>query len=81
MKRIQLQLPDKLYRRAKRFSIEHKISLSEIACRGMELVLESHPHPTATDEVWKLPRVNGGGIKVPLEDLHDISADDQSAFP
>ena len=80
MKRIQLQLPDELYRRAKRFSTEHKISLSEIACRGMELVLESHPHPTATEKVWKLPRVNVG-IKVPLEDLHDISAADQSAFP
>ena len=32
----------------------------------------------ANPRVWKLPCINTGGIKVPLTEIHNISADEES---
>lgn len=79
MVRTQIQFPDELYQRAKRFAAERELSLAEITRRGLELFLERFPPSTPEPGSWQLPRVDGGGLKVPLEDLHDISADEETA--
>jgi hypothetical protein len=78
MTRTQIQLPDELYRRAKRFAAQRELSLAEMTRRGLELFLERYPDEEAQGKTWKLPTVKGGGIKVPLDQLHDIAADDQA---
>lgn len=78
MTRTQIQLPDELYQRAKRFAAERELSLAELTRRGLELFLERFPHPAPLREGWKLPRINGGGIKLPLEQLHNIGAEEES---
>ena len=78
MIRTQIQLPDQLYHQAKAFAAERELSLAEIARRGLELFLDRYPQPPAPSEPWRLPRVDGGGIKVPLEQLGKIAATDES---
>ena len=40
MIRTQIQLPDDLYRRAKRFGAAREMSLAEMTRRGLELLLD-----------------------------------------
>lgn len=77
MTRTQIQLPDDLYQRAKAFAARREISLAEMTRRGLELFLARFPNPAPPKQQWKLPKVHGGGIKVPLEALHDIAARDE----
>jgi hypothetical protein len=78
MIRTQIQLPDQLYHQAKAFAAERELSLAEIARRGLELFLERYPQPPVPSGQWHLPRVDGGGIKVPLEKLREVAATDES---
>ena len=50
----------------------------EITRRGIELFLARFPQPAPERKKWQLPRVEGGGIKVPLEKLREIASDDES---
>ncbi len=77
MTRTQIQLPDELYKRAKRVAAQREISLAEMTRRGLELFLARVPENSASKGRWRLPRVDGGGIKVPLKKLHEISAEDE----
>jgi hypothetical protein len=78
MTRTQIQLPDELYQRAKAFAAQRELSLAEVTRRGLELFLDRFPSTVPARGAWKLPRVDAGGIKVPLESLRDIAADDES---
>lgn len=79
MIRTQIQLPDDLYQRAKAFAAERELSLAEITRRGIELFLDRFPSAGSPQHPWHLPKVRSGGIKVPLEALHDIAAEDQES--
>ena len=78
MTRTQIQLPDELYQRAKAFAAQRELSLAEVTRRGLELFLDRFPSTGPAPSAWQLPRVDAGGIKVPLETLRDIAADDES---
>ena len=77
MIRTQIQLPDELYQRAKIFAAEREVSLAEITRRGLELFLDRFPDSPAPKKAWKLPKVDGGGIQVPLTELREITAKDE----
>lgn len=78
MTRTQIQLPDELYQRAKSFAAAREISLAEVARRGIELFIARYPDSTMTPVTWKLPTVDAGGIRVPLERLREIAAEEES---
>lgn len=78
MTRTQIQLPDELYQRAKAFAARRELSLAEITRRGIEMFLDRFPESGSTSGAWRLPKVDAGGIRVPLESLHDIAAEDES---
>jgi len=78
MTRTQIQLPDELYDRAKRFGSARELSLAEMTRRGLEMFLARFPEATRPRRKWQLPRANGGGIKVPLGRLHDVAAEEES---
>lgn len=78
MTRTQIQLPDRLYERAKAFAADRELSLAEITRRGLELFLDRYAQPMTPTPQWHLPRVDGGGIKVPLEQLTKIAATDEA---
>jgi hypothetical protein len=73
-----VQLPDDLYERARRFSEEHHLSLEETMQRALELLLEPEPPPAEAAKPWKLPTFDGGGILVPLEQLRDITFEEEA---
>jgi hypothetical protein len=77
MTRTQIQLPDELYQRAKRFAAEREMSLAEITRRGLELLLDRYPPVGTGREPWSLPRVNGGGLKVALAALREVAVQDE----
>ncbi len=77
MTRTQIQLPDELYQRAKALAEAKELSLAEIARRGIELFLARFPVPASEPKTWQFPRVPGK-ILVPLDQLRDISSDEES---
>ena len=77
MTRTQIQLPDDLYRRAKRIAAERELSLAEMTRRGLEIFLDRLSPAPNTKGSWRLPVVDGGDIKVPLEQLRNIVADEE----
>ena len=77
MKRVQIQLPDELYQRAKALAEQKKLSLTEIARRGMELFLARFPRSVPETHGWVLPKVSAGYILVELENLRDVSSDEE----
>lgn len=78
MTRTQIQLPDELYQRAKAFAAARELSLAEMTRRGLELFLARYPELPRAHQEWQLPRVNAGGIKVPLAQLRKFAAEDES---
>ena len=81
MTRTQIQLPDELYERAKAFAAEREMSLAEVTRRGLETFLARFPEPGTARRGWKLPVVQSGGIKVPLERLKGFARDDEESRP
>lgn len=77
MRRTQVQLPDDLYERARRFSQDREISLAEVVRRSLEQLLDRYP-PDPPVRDWKLITIDSGGLKVPLESLRDILADEEA---
>ena len=61
MTRTQIQLPDEVHARAKRFCEAKEMSLAELARRGIEMVLGQYPPPEKLKETWQLPLVKGMG--------------------
>lgn len=54
MTRTQIQLPDELYRQAKRIAAEQEITLAEVVRRGLEHMLRIYP-PARSSEHWQRP--------------------------
>ena len=71
-------MPDELYRRAKSFAAKRELSLAEMTRRGLELFLARFGNEVPAAKRWSLPKVHAGGIKVPLAQLRDIAAEDES---
>jgi hypothetical protein len=75
MVRLQIQLPDALYERAKRAASARELSLTEVARRGLELLLDRYPDTEPASLPWRLPQV-GGQLTVRLEDLRDLTTNE-----
>jgi hypothetical protein len=79
MTRTQIQLPDELYKRAKRVAAERELSLAEMTRRGLELFLARYAEAPVPAAEWTFPVVHCGGTKVPLDKLHEIAADEEAS--
>lgn len=81
MVRTQIQMPDQLFQRAKRFAEARETSLAELTRRGLELLLDRWPEQPipALQAPWSLPKFGSGGMRIPLEKLREIAADDESS--
>jgi len=80
MIKTQIQLPDRLYREAKRVAEEREISLAEVLRRGVEYITRVYPPLNATEgHAWKLPKAVHANVRpgVTLEALRDLAAGDE----
>lgn len=72
MIRTQIQLPDKVFERARQLARAKEISLAELARRGIEAILDQYPSPEHIGKPWVAPSVRSGGVKVSLDRLKDF---------
>lgn len=77
MVKTQVQIPDQLFKEAKRVAKEYEMSFAEVVRRGLERVIISYPKRANSDSSWSLPILNATLI-TPLESIHTISADSES---
>jgi len=56
MTKTQVQLPDDLYRRAKRLAGAREVSLAELVRNGSEYILSTHTALAPPTEHWEPPR-------------------------
>lgn len=54
MIRTQIQLPDDIYKKAKRLSQKRQVSLAELTRRGLEYMISIYPE-NPDDTSWTLP--------------------------
>lgn len=56
MKRLQIQLPDKVYDRARKLCESREISLAEMARRGIEYILSVYNAASEDGHSWQPPK-------------------------
>jgi hypothetical protein len=73
MRKTQIQLPDSLYSRVKRFANEQEMSLAEVTRRSLEQFLDRYPGAGRGAAKWSLPVVDAGGpINISAKKLKEI---------
>lgn len=65
MVKTQIQMPEALYREAKRIADEYEMSLAEVVRRALEKLIPMYPKPS---QDWHLPVVRHGLRVDPFED-------------
>ena len=77
MTKTQIQLPDQLYREAKRVARERELSLAEVIRRGVEYITNAYPPLEGTQcEAWKPPAAKHlGPFLAPVEDWRELAAE------
>ncbi len=69
MIKTQVQLPDSLYREAKRVAREREMSLAEVIRRGVEYITRTYPPISDREQPWSPPKPHHlGPFKAPVED-------------
>jgi hypothetical protein len=66
MIKTQIQIPDHLYREAKRIAAEYEMSFAEVVRRGLEKSLPAYP-PRTTAE-WQPPNPVHLELRCPIDD-------------
>lgn len=56
MIRTQIQLPDRLYAKAKKVAEEREISLAELTRTGLEYIISTYPENNTGEEKWHPPK-------------------------
>jgi hypothetical protein len=79
MVKTQIQLPDALYREAKRLAREREISLADVVRRGVEMILSVYPHAVPRMGGWTLPEPRNLGCRnLTAAELRDIARADET---
>ena len=69
MVKTQVQIPDALFREAKRLAAENEMSFAEVVRRGLEEIIKHHPPGRTCAESWTLPQpFDLGSTLAPEED-------------
>lgn len=77
MTKTQIQLPDELYRRVKRFAAEREWSMAETLRRGAEQLLETYPETPAARGAWSPPASRDLGWRnLSAGEMHRLAQDD-----
>jgi hypothetical protein len=76
MVKTQIQLPDTLYREAKRIAHEREISFAEVVRRGVEYVTRVYPPLEADAKAWRPPKASHlGSFQAPPRDWRALAND------
>lgn len=68
-RRPQIQLPEELYREAKRVARERELSLAEVVRRGVEYITRVYPPARIPPDEWRPPEPRAlGAFRAPVRD-------------
>lgn len=67
MIKTQIQMPDYLYREAKRIAAQYEMSMAEVVRRGLERIISSYPERADAAGEWTLPTLDLGLRMDPFE--------------
>ena len=80
MTRTQVQLPDDLYRAAKRLAAAQEITLAEVVRRGLEHMVRIYPPRDGDGARWRPPAPRHlGPFGAPVEQWHELANERSSA--
>jgi hypothetical protein len=81
--KTQIQVPDRLFAKIKKFARHHELSLAETFRRGAELLLEAYPeHEMPPSAQWQPPTSGKVGWKgLTAAELRDLAVEDQARNP
>ncbi len=68
MVKTQVQIPDHLYREAKRIAAENEMSFAEVVRRGLEEIVRHHPPGRGAAVDWQPPKPRDLGVAMVPED-------------
>ena len=63
----QVQIPEQLFREARRVAVENEMSFAEVVRRGLEEIVKHHPPGRAAPSDWKLPAPRRLGVPLAPE--------------
>ena len=76
MIKTQVQLPDELYKEAKRVAREREISLAEVMRRGLEYIVKVYPPVQPRQQDWTPPPPRSlGGFQAAEQDWRSLAND------
>jgi len=76
MIKTQVQIPDELYREAKRVASEREISLAEVMRRGLEYIVRAYPPLQKDPGGWSPPAPRKlGGFRAPVSQWRELAND------
>ena len=74
MVKTQIQLPDELYREAKRVAREREVSFAEVVRRGLEYITRVYPPARDRADGWSPPAPRRmGAFQAPVEDWRELA--------
>jgi hypothetical protein len=74
MVKTQVQIPDHLYKEAKRIAAEYEMSFAEVVRRGIEKIAPAYPPRKGHDQEWSLPKPRALGFRnLTNEELKDAA--------
>jgi len=68
MVKTQVQIPDRLYREAKRIADENEMSFAEVVRRGLEAMARDFPSGRQRSSAWRPPRPHDLGAPLAPEE-------------
>ncbi len=69
MVKTQVQIPDYLFKEAKRIAVEGEMSFAQVVRQGLEAMVRRHPPGRIAPDEWKVPApADLGAAMVPEED-------------
>jgi hypothetical protein len=63
MVKTQVQIPDHLYKEAKRISDEYEMSFAEVVRRGLEKIAVVYPPRKGVERAWSPPKPRALGFR------------------
>lgn len=57
MKKTQVQIPDYLFKQAKKFAKSREMSFAEVVRRGLEYIVSTHLVSDISNDDWSIPKI------------------------
>ena len=79
MTKTQIQVPEELFEKVKRFAKRRECSVAETFRSGAEILIETYPEGVQSSSTWSPPTSGNTGWKnLSSEQLRDLAVEEQT---